>query len=554
MGVYVDVRDEDNHTPLHIASSNGYIWLIDLLLSYGADVNAKDNNLMTPLMHSCIFGSIEIVDLLISRGARMDDKSFHNINLITFAAYYGHLELIKYLQKFNLPLDDNAEENCMVSTLVAACASGNVSTIIYLSLLGDVDVNRRIGCLNNMSALDYCILNDKIETGNLLIELGADVDMISFNNGTPRELVKKFNRKNLTDELVFNSITQDKLLPVTPEHMKKDRRRKKVDLRVLIRDEEIYEINELFSGNRQSETLPESHNTIMYAAIIGNIVIAEKFIKLGVDINKSEPVLGFTPIMLAASCGNDEMVQYLMSKGSYINVSSKNNITLYDLMVLSKGISKETICIYDNYKSTGTFHNEYVDKKDGLWKKLGSYFKSPKKKCHINVYPGSVAIKERVYDNMEKVDMFNEEFFRQFELERIPVESDTKWFNIDDCNIDLIGNCNLKVYEEPINRSSLILDRISCEKYSTIFYHGSDIVSMLTAFSIEDKKAQLRELIAHYSNVNVSKKVDRNERKEKTVSVASLEGNEADFVEENGEILDFLVDAAFTMLEDLDIP
>uniref|UniRef100_A0A0K0FDS6 ANK_REP_REGION domain-containing protein n=1 Tax=Strongyloides venezuelensis TaxID=75913 RepID=A0A0K0FDS6_STRVS len=550
-GVFVDVRDDDNYTPLHIASSNGFFNIVQLLISYGADVNATDNALMTPLMHSCSSGSIKVAELLVNSGANVFATSFYQVDVISYAAYHGHLNMIKFFQRYRVPLDNLEQTGCMVSPLIASCLSENILNIIYLCMFKDVDINRRVESLLNMSALDFCIITDRMDICDLLIELGSDVNMISFNSGTAKKLRSLLHRRDLHSELVYDTITPEKLVPVTPDNRKRDRRRRKIDIRALIRDEDILLINEILHQNIQYQTLPENHIGLMYAAIIGNIKIAEIFIQLGEDINKREPVLCFTPIMLAAACGNDGMVQFLMEKGCYVDVTSVNDVTLYDIMSMSKGISKETFLCFDHYVNFG-MSASFSSKKDGIWKKIGSYFRGTKKRCTGNLYPGCIGLKKRVYDNMERVDIFNDEFFKQFECEKIPYDNDSKWLEIDTERI-MDKGMNI-TSEEPLQTNTLILDNIPCEMYNKIFCQSFEDLPEVVPYSMSsDTKTKLENLNKYRKTTEEVRRTEitKIQREEKVFSIISYDSKEIEYNEIDDNLLDTLVDAAFTMLDGL---
>lgn len=71
----VNSRDNDGYTPLHRACYNNDIELVDLLLSYGADVGAKTEYQWEPLHSACQWNHFECASRLIQHGADVNAKS-----------------------------------------------------------------------------------------------------------------------------------------------------------------------------------------------------------------------------------------------------------------------------------------------------------------------------------------------------------------------------------------------------------------------------------------------------------------------------------------------
>jgi hypothetical protein len=61
--------NDDGWTPLHSASREGHVDIVELLIQHGADVNKQTNNQETPLHLASASGKLEILQLLVERGA-----------------------------------------------------------------------------------------------------------------------------------------------------------------------------------------------------------------------------------------------------------------------------------------------------------------------------------------------------------------------------------------------------------------------------------------------------------------------------------------------------
>ncbi len=106
-------RDYFLNTPLHIASNNSHLSIVELVISKGAKVNDKNKNGDSPILLASREGHLSIVELLISKGANVNDSNdYHEtvlsvasrVNMIIFLLLHGaivelesHLEEESYL-------------------------------------------------------------------------------------------------------------------------------------------------------------------------------------------------------------------------------------------------------------------------------------------------------------------------------------------------------------------------------------------------------------------------------------------------------------------------
>ncbi|EFC46513.1 ankyrin-repeat-containing protein [Naegleria gruberi] len=87
-------------TPLHIATSKGYKKIVETLLNYYADPNMQDINGYTPLHIACRKGFLEIAKLLLAKGADVEIKDEQGKTPYYWAQEYKHDEILPFLEVF----------------------------------------------------------------------------------------------------------------------------------------------------------------------------------------------------------------------------------------------------------------------------------------------------------------------------------------------------------------------------------------------------------------------------------------------------------------------
>ena len=70
----MDQTNRNNETPLHIASQNGHLEIVKLLIASGGLVNDANRDGETPLHLATSTGNLEVIKVLIASSADLDCK------------------------------------------------------------------------------------------------------------------------------------------------------------------------------------------------------------------------------------------------------------------------------------------------------------------------------------------------------------------------------------------------------------------------------------------------------------------------------------------------
>ena len=95
-GGEVNEHDEENgSTPLHAASREGHVEVVDLLIRAGGDVNKQNESGFTPLHYASANG--QVVERLIQAGGEVNTRSSDGWTPLHSASIGGHVEVITAL-------------------------------------------------------------------------------------------------------------------------------------------------------------------------------------------------------------------------------------------------------------------------------------------------------------------------------------------------------------------------------------------------------------------------------------------------------------------------
>ncbi len=289
----VNLRDENQNTPLILAAQNGHTHVVKLLLEKGAGVNAKNIESYTPLIASSRNGHEEIAALLLEKGADINAaKTVSNIGWtpLIFAAVNGHTAVVKMLVEKGA--DVNAKDEVSFTPLMGSAKYGfkEIATIL---LEHGADVNiAKIGDDLGWTALHFAAWQGQTAVAEILINHGAPIEATTASLWTPLMWAAKEGHKD-TVNLLLNKGAQ-----VDP-------------------------INN------------ENWTPLLFAVRNGHKEIAETLLHKGANPNHAQKD-GWTPLILAAYNGYPEIASLLIHHGADIHCKDLKNETAMDAALEKK--------------------------------------------------------------------------------------------------------------------------------------------------------------------------------------------------------------------------
>ena len=126
----MNLCNEVGLTPCHIASENGHLDIVQLLVERGTDVNVLTGDHYTTLALASGSGAVEVSHFLIDRGADVNSRIRHGWTPCHMASITGELNIIRLLIKHGTDVDARTEDD--FTPLVLASAQGMVEVSRFL--------------------------------------------------------------------------------------------------------------------------------------------------------------------------------------------------------------------------------------------------------------------------------------------------------------------------------------------------------------------------------------------------------------------------------------
>lgn len=336
-GTDVDCEDDEAEiTPLQTAAANGHDHIVRLLLMRGAALNKANSYGWTPLMHASRNGHpIIVATLLQQRQADINAVTGLGASALTFAARGGHIQVVRQLVEagIELTLSGGANE-CDFTPLLAAALYGHDAVLRFLLDRG-CDVNFRTST-SGLTPLMVAALNGHMKTAQILVERGADPNVTNADNRTALDIATMRMKREVAAYL-------DRKTTNKPERAAEE---KKPDIIEAMKFGDIKRIRAILDqdlSQRDACSPEEGATPLMFAAMAGQLDIAQLLVERGCDMDKQDRISGWTALMQATYHGKRPVALYLIEKGADVTIQAKNGCTAFDMASLIDDVDTDLL-------------------------------------------------------------------------------------------------------------------------------------------------------------------------------------------------------------------
>ncbi|KAL9969346.1 hypothetical protein ACROYT_G021550 [Oculina patagonica] len=300
-GADVNIQNKHQQTPLHVASIGKNKEILELLIKQGAQTNTKDDNQRTPLHSAASFGNPDCIEVLLRNLASADHRDADGMTPFLCAVAAGHTNCAKMLleSEAEITARDNYQRCCIhlavendkedvLKMLLERCGPGIINV---------PDVHKR-------TALHYAALSANMRLLHVLLEKKANCLLKDDVGKTPLHIAAETGKARHVDALAKASITcvcQKDAENRTPLHFA-----------ALNGKEKICSI--LFQMGAQVDSLDSYGWTpLMFAAKIGATGLIQMFLDLNANIDQKD-LTGNTALLIASAKGQVEAVKILLDR------------------------------------------------------------------------------------------------------------------------------------------------------------------------------------------------------------------------------------------------
>jgi len=338
--VDVNTPQPDGATPLHWSTHWNDLETVDLLLRAGANVNASNDFGVTPLSLACTNGSVTMVQKLLKAGADSNAVLPSGETLLMTAARTGNADVISTL--LNNGADIHAREITKKQTALMWTVSESHLEAARTLIDHGAEVQARSA--SDFTPLLFAARQGNLDMVHLLLASGSDVNETAADGSTPLLITTVLGHFELAEFFLKAGANPNA-------------------------DGAGYTALHWIAGTWESHMTPQFEHTPRAERWFGlpstrRITFAQTLLNYGANPNsrllKQPPrygssiiarnyFIGGTPFYLAASAGNVDMMELLLSRGADPLLMAENKTTALTMAAGLTFLKSESIQPENNH-------------------------------------------------------------------------------------------------------------------------------------------------------------------------------------------------------------
>lgn len=307
-GAKVDSRNNDGHTPLHLAASSESPGSTQHLPEHGVHTNYPGHH-GTPSHVEALTRRYNVVVLLLEHGAKIEARTDLGQTPLYFAARKGDVKLVLLLLARGADVNAQSETG---ATPLHIATNNNRLTVADFLLLGGANLDAHI---DGETPLHLAAENGFLELALALILRGADVNAESFAGWTPLHLATENGHPEMAELLLQRgALIKADLSGWTPLHFAAGNGYLELGICLIQNKAAI------------NAKTTNGYTPLHLAAVNGSLGLTVRLIQQKADIN-ARTVTSQTPLLLAAMCGHRGIVKALLQQGAEVNAQDRHGKT-----------------------------------------------------------------------------------------------------------------------------------------------------------------------------------------------------------------------------------
>ena len=193
----IHISDSSGNNALHLATTDGHISIVGLLVYNGFNMNLTNNNGNTALHLACMNRRYDIVKLLLDNSANPYIKNKSGDTALHLAVLYSESDIMEAM--IIRGVDVNTSNANGDSIIHYAVMGGNKKVIDRLLSYGaDFKATNRLG----ETLLHWAVLNNNAEALEMLLNLNLDINAVDFNQDTPLHIASSNGNLQIVQSLL----------------------------------------------------------------------------------------------------------------------------------------------------------------------------------------------------------------------------------------------------------------------------------------------------------------------------------------------------------------